>query len=120
MTDDQIKHMVNRFLGWQLPEDFHPDAGISFKREHSEHAPWGPVKHQPSGTNLLNASQAEAMIRHLVEGLEPSDELERTRNALWSACTFLASDGTADAQEEFDGYLADPPRKVGEPYRASK
>lgn len=22
MTDDQIKHMVDRFLGWKLPDDF--------------------------------------------------------------------------------------------------
>lgn len=26
MTDDQIKHMVNRFLGWKLPENFNPDG----------------------------------------------------------------------------------------------
>lgn len=33
MTEDQIKHMVNRFLQWKLPEHFRPDAGISFKAE---------------------------------------------------------------------------------------
>ena len=26
MNDEQIKHMVNRFLGWKLPDDFHPDG----------------------------------------------------------------------------------------------
>lgn len=31
LTDEQIKHIVNRFLRWKLPENFHPDAGISFK-----------------------------------------------------------------------------------------
>lgn len=31
MTKDQIKHMVDRFLGWKLPESFSPDAGISFE-----------------------------------------------------------------------------------------
>ena len=25
MTDDQIKHMVGRFLSWKLPETFAPD-----------------------------------------------------------------------------------------------
>ena len=30
MNDEQIKHMVDRFLGWRLPEHFRPDAGISF------------------------------------------------------------------------------------------
>lgn len=68
MTEDQIKHMVNRFLGWKLPKDFSPDAGISFKAEFNEHTDH-PMKHEPSGTNLLDASQAEAMIRYLVEGI---------------------------------------------------
>jgi hypothetical protein len=26
-----IKESVNRFLGWKLPADFAPDAGITFK-----------------------------------------------------------------------------------------
>lgn len=70
MNDQQIKHMVNRFLGWKLPADFSPDAGISFKAEFNEHTDH-PMKHEPSGTNLLDASQAEAMIRYLLEGLPP-------------------------------------------------
>lgn len=56
----QIKFMASRFLGWRLPEDFHPDAGINF-------TPGG--KHQPIGTNLFNAPQAEAMVRHMLDGL---------------------------------------------------
>ena len=31
MTPVQIKHLVDRFLGWRLPENFQPDCGISFK-----------------------------------------------------------------------------------------
>lgn len=68
MTDDQIKHMVSRFLQWKLPADFSPDAGISFKAEFNEGTPW-PMKHEPVGTNLLTAVQAEAMIRYMLEGL---------------------------------------------------
>ena len=68
MTDEQIKHMVNRFLGWRLPENFSPDAGISFKAQFNEHTPH-PMKHQPSGTNLFDAQQAEAMVRYMAEGL---------------------------------------------------
>jgi hypothetical protein len=68
MTDEQIKHMVNRFLGWRLPKDFQPDAGISFKAECNEGTPW-LRKHEPTGTNLFTADQAEAMVRYLVEGL---------------------------------------------------
>ena len=66
MTDEQIKHMANRFLGWRLPEDFHPDAGISFKPSF-ENEPMR-TNHWPVGTNLFTATQAEAMVRYLVEG----------------------------------------------------
>lgn len=64
MSEEKIKSMVDRFLRWKLPEDFRPDAGISFKRDFNEHTAH-PMKHEPSGTNLLNASQAEAMIRFI-------------------------------------------------------
>ena len=68
MTDDQIKHMVNRFLAWKLPADFCPDSGISFKPEFNENTA-RPMKHEPSGTNLLDYTQAEAMVRHMIEGM---------------------------------------------------
>ena len=28
ITDEQIKYMRDRFLGWKLPEGFNPDGGI--------------------------------------------------------------------------------------------
>ena len=68
MTDEQIKHMVNRFLGWRLPENFHPDGGVSFKRTYNDGTPY-QGRREPSGTNLLDATQAEAMVRHMVDGL---------------------------------------------------
>lgn len=68
MNDAQIKHMIDRFLGWKLPEDFHPDAGISFKPTFNDHLPT-PTKHEPSGTNLFHAAQAEAMVRYMLDGL---------------------------------------------------
>lgn len=71
MNEAQIKHMVDRFLWWLLPEDFNPDCGISFKREFNEHMDH-PGRHMPVGTNLLTAIQAEAMVRHMLEGL-PND-----------------------------------------------
>ena len=73
MTDEQINHMVQRFLMWKLPESFCPDAGISFKPEYN--VEWNakqglpPQRHQPVGTNLLDAMQAEEMVRHITEGL---------------------------------------------------
>jgi hypothetical protein len=73
VTDEQIKYMVNRFLGWRLPENFQPDAGISFKPEYNfeYNATRGkpPEHHEPSGTNLLDATQAEAMVRYMIQGM---------------------------------------------------
>lgn len=66
--DELVKHMVDRFLGWQLPEDFNPDAGISFKAEYGENGPY-PGRHKPIGTNLFDARQAEVMVRYMLEGL---------------------------------------------------
>lgn len=68
MTEEQIKHMVGRFLGWKLPENFRPDGGISFEANYNQNTAW-PAKHEPSGTNLFDATQADAMVRHMLEGL---------------------------------------------------
>lgn len=64
-TDDLVKEMVNRFLCWKLPKDFAPDAGISFKAEYNEDTPW-PARHEPLGTNLFNAGQADEMVRYML------------------------------------------------------
>ena len=67
MSDKEIKVIVDRFLSWRLPEDFSPDAGISFKKV--EH----PISDlHPIGTNLFTATQAEAMIRYILD--EPTEE----------------------------------------------
>jgi hypothetical protein len=65
MDEAQIKHMVDRFLMWKLPDNFSPDNGISAVRPN--YAP--EVSWEPTGTNLLDATQADAMVRHMVEGL---------------------------------------------------
>src|ERR1700679_2087141 len=62
MSEEQIKHMVNRFLGWKLPENFAPDAGISYTK------PENPVW-SPTGTNLFDATQATAMVNYMLEDL---------------------------------------------------
>ena len=51
--------MVNRFLGWKLPRDFGPDAGVSFTPPANPH--WWPI-----GTNLLTAEQARAMLEYVL------------------------------------------------------
>lgn len=68
MTDEQIKHMVDRFLQWKLPQDFSPDCGISFKAEFNEQTEY-PSRHEPTGTNLFHAIQAEQMVRFMADGL---------------------------------------------------
>jgi len=68
MNDEQIKHMVNRFLSWKLPADFGPDGGISFERVAGADGPH-PFRREPVGTNLLTATQAEAMVRHMLDGM---------------------------------------------------
>lgn len=68
MTDEQIKHMASRFLAWDLPEDFHPDAGINFEPVGNAGTAY-EYRYNPIGTNLFTATQAEAMVRHMVEGL---------------------------------------------------
>lgn len=57
-----VSAMVNRFLGWKLPKDFAPDAGISFTPGPTQHLPhcW------PTGTNLFTATQAQALFEYVI------------------------------------------------------
>lgn len=75
-SEDQIKKMVDRFLTWRLPEDFSPDGGISFDPISGWLGPH-PSKREPVGTNLLNAVQAEAMVRHMVENMAGAEPLPK-------------------------------------------
>jgi hypothetical protein len=68
MTEAQIKHMVDRFLGWKLPENWSPDGGVSFTRFGNAGTPH-QYENLPSGTNLFDAQQADAMVRYMLEDL---------------------------------------------------
>lgn len=70
MTDEQIKHMVDRFLSWKLPETFNPDNGISYSGPIFNKGTQYEVRCDPQGTNLFDAMEAEAMVRHMIEGME--------------------------------------------------
>lgn len=59
-----LSTMVSRFLSWRLPDDFAPDAGITFTRSEHPYAAW------PVGTNLLTAAQAKEMLEHVLSGSE--------------------------------------------------
>lgn len=68
MREEQVKYMVDRFLSWELPENFSPDGGVSFQRIGNEGTPHEYIR-QPVGTNLLDATQANAMIRYMIDGM---------------------------------------------------
>lgn len=68
MTKAQIKHMVDRFLSWPLPDNFQPDGGVTFVPLGNPGTPH-EYRRQPLGTNLLDATQADAMVRHMLVGL---------------------------------------------------
>jgi hypothetical protein len=59
-----VGKMVDRFLGWKLPEDFYPDCGISFDGRKDDE--WNKNKTWPTGTNLLHAGQAKEMFEHAI------------------------------------------------------
>ena len=65
MVNNIIKNAVDRFLGWKLPKDFHPDCGIKFEPKYNNGTEQGGL-HEPVGTNLFDAMQAEAMIRAII------------------------------------------------------
>jgi len=64
-SENQIKHLVDRFLGYKLPANFSPDGGVSFDRFGNKGTPH-QYTHEPSGTNLLDAEQATAMVRYML------------------------------------------------------
>lgn len=68
LCDAQVKHMAERFLRWPLPENFDPDGGIRFEPVFNAGTPH-EGRHKPSGTNLLDWTQAVAMVRYLIEGM---------------------------------------------------
>ncbi len=63
---ENMKKMTERFLRWKLPSNFSPDAGISFKKDFNENTDH-PMKHEPSGTNLFDYSQASEMIEYITD-----------------------------------------------------
>ena len=83
MGKTMIDKMVDRFLGWKLPDDFGPDCYISFDRDKAKQNPhcW------PVGTNLLTADQARQMFEHalgddLARLIEENNNLRSHRDEL--------------------------------------
>lgn len=107
MTEAQIKHMVDRFLAWQLPESFAPDGGVSFKRFFNEGTPY-QGRNDPSGTNILNADEATAMVRHMVADMPAADRNAASARAELGILRALLSAYVADENRYNRG--------EGEPY----
>lgn len=64
--DERVARMADRFLFWKLPANFMPDGGITFQPLMNEGTRY-ELKNEPRGTNLFDATQAEAMVRHMLE-----------------------------------------------------
>lgn len=73
-----VEEMVGRFLQWKLPHDFNPDGGITFEPEFNKEymAKQGkpPMRHEPTGTNLLTATQAKEMLLLILGDFLPQHE----------------------------------------------
>lgn len=59
-----VDEVVARFLAWKLPQNFNPDNGISFEPFGNKGTPH-QYKRDPSGTNLLDATQTSEMFLHV-------------------------------------------------------
>lgn len=75
MTEEQIQYMVNRFLGWKLPDLWHPDGGIEFDADKYKKMDSRNLRCEPFGTNLFSATEAYEMISYMLEGM-PNKNIE--------------------------------------------
>lgn len=72
MTEEQIKHMVDRFLRWKLPATFSPDCGIHFDADAAKKLNPRNHRYEPVGTNLFTATEAREMVRYMTECMPSS------------------------------------------------
>ena len=75
-SETQIKYMANRFLQWKLPKNFSPDGGVTFDPIMNAGTQY-EMRREPTGTNLLDAMQAEEMVRFISEGMAKPTPLRR-------------------------------------------
>lgn len=81
MNSEQIEYMVQRFLAWKLPDDIHPDGGLSVMHV-ANPGTAHEYRLEPIGTNLLNYTQALDMVLHLIDGLPDTAGPELKREPL--------------------------------------
>jgi len=63
--EELIEKMAQRFLLWKLPDNFNPDAGITFEPDYNVGTNY-QGKHEPIGTNLLGYDQAIELVRYML------------------------------------------------------
>ncbi|WHZ33442.1 hypothetical protein [Sagittula sp. MA-2] len=85
-----VEDMTRRFLTWPLPEDFSPDAGITFEPVMNAGTAY-EHKHQPVGTNLLNYKQAKAMVKHITGAEGAADDTPARPSVAEAAKALLAN-----------------------------
>ena len=91
MNAAQIKHMVDRFLWWRLPENFSPDCGIQFDADAAKNLDPRNLRYEPVGTNLFDATQADAMVRHMIDGMPENPPVDDAAAKLRRVEAFLNS-----------------------------
>lgn len=106
-----VKEMVDRFIGWELPEDFSPDAGITFTPTDLQKS---GVHGWPTGTNLFTADQADKMIGYVAAPLL-AKLLMYIHEERFNTTPQPAPDVQAAVAAALDGYKAD--RKDAERFR---
>lgn len=99
--------MVNRFLSWRLPSSFNPDCGISFKRTYNESSPYGPAEHEPTGTNLLDAAQARAMLEHVLGGCTQAPAATEAPSKPFAYYIHIAAEQRGEFVHDLDEALDD-------------
>ena len=99
-----IDQAVDRFLGWKLPADFAPDAGITFKPLANADSPVNlQYKHEPVGTNLFTAAQAKAMFEHVLQLVAQPEQMP-VNNAFLTASEMAAFNRFLETCEDGEGY----------------
>ena len=109
MTEAQIKHMVDRFLNWKLPADFNPDCGIHFDADAAKKLNPCNARYEPVGTNLLTATDATAMVRHMIEALPLSSPAMAVRREVLEGVQPIEAWAVV---LDFKSYDTDPPRRI--------
>jgi len=109
--DELIKHMTDRFLGWKLPEDFAPDAGIKFSTTFPPSSPAWPI-----GTNLFTADQVKQMFEHCLEAAPQATGVDEMTTHIEIGDTVVVCFNGAQITLCYYAIVLSVPLGVGDPW----